>query len=222
MPQPTDSLKGHCPRCGPDRISDIIKEHHVDYADDDSNTWGYINYRILGCRGCASIYFQTSEYHSEEGGEIKPTISHWPIPQKRRKPDWTFMFLLLNADDCYELFEELYAAFNSGHNILAAIGVRTAFDRASELLGAAPEKTFGEKIKYLASKGFIGAEEEKALGVLVQAGNAITHRRWSADAKGLELLISILENLIHRNLIVKQEVRQLESRIPPKIRRGPN
>src|SRR6266478_9318032 len=157
MPQSIDTVKGHCPECGPDRNSDIIKECTKDY---NQGTWGSITYRMLRCRGCDSVYFQISEYHSEEGGALKPTILHWPIPERRPKPNWRYILLLKNADDCYQLFEEIYAAFNSGNHILTAIGVRTAFDRISELLGATPEKSFGEKVKFLSSTGPIGATEE--------------------------------------------------------------
>jgi hypothetical protein len=113
------------------------------------------------------------------------------------------------------VIEEVYAAFNSGNHILTAIGVRTAFDRISELLGATPEKSFGEKVKFLSSTGLIGATEENALNVLVKAGNAVIHQRWSTDAEGLGLLISILENLVYRNLVVKMDASLLEARIPP-------
>ena len=72
MLQPPYPLKGHCPRCGPDRNADIIKQHHEDYSDEESNHWGYIDHRILRCRGCERIFFQIAEYHTEEGGEIQP------------------------------------------------------------------------------------------------------------------------------------------------------
>ena len=97
--------------------------------------------------------------------------------------------LLKNAEDCYQLFEELYAEFNNGYNILTAMRLRIAFDRVAELLGAARDKTFGEKVKFLAAQGLVGADERKALDVSVKAGNAVTHRRWSMESKEIELLI---------------------------------
>jgi Domain of unknown function (DUF4145) len=103
--------------------------------------------------------------------------NHWPMPGRRQKPNWIYMFLLKNVEDCYQLFEELYAPFNNRYNILTAMGLRTAFDRVAELLGAARDKTFGEKVKSLAAQGLAGADERKALDVLVKAGNAVTHRR---------------------------------------------
>jgi hypothetical protein len=171
---------------------------------------------FYGVGDAKGFFFQIAEYHTEEGGELKPTITHWPMPERRPKPNWIYMFLLKNAEDCYQLFEELYAAFNNGYNILTAMGLRTAFDRVAELLGAAQDKTFGEKVKFLAAQGLVGADERKALDVLVKAGNAVTHRRWSMESKEIELLILILENLVHRNLIVKFEVSLFEPRIPPR------
>jgi hypothetical protein len=43
-------------------------------------------------------------------------------------------------------FADTYVALNNDLRILAAIGIRTAFDRASQLLGIAPEKTFADKL----------------------------------------------------------------------------
>jgi hypothetical protein len=64
------------------------------------------------------------------------------------------------------------------------MGLRTAFDHVAELLGAARDKTFGGKVKFLAAQGLVGADERKALDVLVKAGNAVIHRRWRDEVKG--------------------------------------
>jgi uncharacterized Zn finger protein len=69
-------VRGHCPKCGPNCNAEVLKEHHVDYKDDYpggyrlQSNWGEVDYKMLQCLGCGSVYFQISEYHSEEGGEL--------------------------------------------------------------------------------------------------------------------------------------------------------
>jgi hypothetical protein len=60
---------------------------------------------VFTMSGMRKDFFQVAEYHTEEGGELKPTITHWPVPERASKTEWTYMFLLKNAEDCYRLFE---------------------------------------------------------------------------------------------------------------------
>ena len=61
--------------------------------------------------------------------------------------------------------------------------MRTAFDRASELLGVNPAKTFAEKLTDLVSRGHIGSSEKDTLDTLTDAGSAAAHRDGSRSRK---------------------------------------
>jgi hypothetical protein len=52
-------VKGHCPECGPDRLANVVAQYHSRYDDEESGVWGETDYRILQCRGCEAVYFQT-------------------------------------------------------------------------------------------------------------------------------------------------------------------
>ena len=58
----------------------------------------------------------------------------------------------------------------------AAIGARTAFDRATEKLGIEPSLTFAEKLEKAKSDGLVGTNERNALEVMISAGSAAAHR----------------------------------------------
>ncbi|MGB7975894.1 MAG: hypothetical protein WCF81_16445 [Roseiarcus sp.] len=64
-PDPLLSVKGHCPECGPERLSEVVGHHTL---EDDYNglVWSRVDYRILRCRGCEKVYFQTDEVFSED------------------------------------------------------------------------------------------------------------------------------------------------------------
>ncbi|WP_353035168.1 DUF4145 domain-containing protein [Mesorhizobium sp. M1328] len=50
---------------------------------------------------------------------------------------------------------QIYKALDHDLNILAAIGIRSAFDVASEVLGIDPEQAFEAKLKTMEDSGLI-------------------------------------------------------------------
>jgi hypothetical protein len=146
---PPAPVKGHCPDCGPDRLADVVAHHQSRMADDEAEVWGRIEYRILRCRGCETVYFQRDEIFSEDvdykvdphtgeqEGYLPHKITYWPAPSKRKQPDWSSELFAVDSD-LDSLFDDIYVALNNDLRVLSAIGIRTAFDRASELLRVDP------------------------------------------------------------------------------------
>jgi hypothetical protein len=85
-----------------------------------------------------------------------------------------------------DLLTSVYTALDNDLRVLAAIGLRTAFDRASELLSVDPEKTFADKLSQLMANGDIGSTEKESLDVLTDAGGAAAHRGWKPNPKQLD------------------------------------
>ncbi len=92
-------VQGHCPKCGPNRRSEVKGHYAKSESDDDNGVWGQTDYRILECRGCLTPYMQTESVFSEdtehrrnENGEweeyLNPAIEHWPAALKRDHPTW--------------------------------------------------------------------------------------------------------------------------------------
>jgi hypothetical protein len=92
MLQPPYPLKGHCPRCGPDRNADIIKQHHEDYSDEESNHWGYIDYRILRCRGCERIFFRLLNIIRRRLIPLSQVHQHIGVASEIRNGGWVSSF----------------------------------------------------------------------------------------------------------------------------------
>ena len=142
---------GHCPKCGPDRSSDIVAGHHERYDDDESDAWMEADYRILRCRGCGSVYFQESTICSEDpeldtiviDGRHEVTlperITHWPTPLIRSKPEWcTQPDFVFNNRLLSRLLDDVYGTLNADLRVPAAVAARTTFDAAAEQLGIDP------------------------------------------------------------------------------------
>jgi hypothetical protein len=223
---------GHCPDCGPDRRADVLAEHKFESNDEEHGIWGRRTFRILRCRGCEAAYFQYVEIFSEDvdyrrvpsTGQIEPfipeRISHWPAPTKRNQPDWSQRLDRIDRN-LSSLFDDIYIAMNNDLRIMAVIGVRTVFDRASELLGVDAGLTFAEKITALESAGRISNDEKVVIEVLIDAGNAAAHRGWKPTPTELNNIMSILESFLYRAFIAGDDAQGIKASVPPRPPRRP-
>jgi len=207
------SIKGHCPTCGGGRNAEVIAHHEDQWQDEEGDMWGRGDYRILKCAGCGEIYFQQETFSSEDADK---KTTYWPAPSKRKRPEW-----LWKIDDraLGDLLTSVYTALDNDLRVLAAIGLRTAFDRASELLGVDPNKSFADKLSQLVVDGHIGSTEKASLDVLTDAGGAAAHRGWKPNLKQLDTLSSIMEQFVYRTFVLNLEAKSVKMSIPSRKRR---
>ncbi len=129
---------------------------------------------------------------------------------------------LITCDcDLSSLVDDVYKALNNDLGVLAAIGIRTAFDRASELLGVDPAEGFPEKLKKLVALGKIGEDERETLSVLTDAGGAAAHRGWNPAPTQLDTMMNIVEAFLHRTFVLDEAAKRLKQGVPnrPKLQR---
>lgn len=217
----SNTCDGHCPRCGPDRIADIVASHQERWFDDEAIVGATTNFRILRCRGCETVYFQKESWPDEQfRGEHKihgPHVTHWPPPVKRSEPEWVSQ--LVDAT-LRNLLREVYGAVNAGHRVLATIGARTALDRAMVLNGAKEASSLKEKREELRDKGVIGKHEFETLFKLVDAGSAAAHRAWMPKSEELTTLIDGMEVFLFRTRVLKRAVDEINP--PPRPKKPPD
>jgi hypothetical protein len=108
----------------------------------------------------------------------------------------------------------MYLASEGGSAILAAIGLRTALDRATELLEIDTELSFRKKLDKLLETGRIGQNELEQLEVVTDAGNAAAHRGWSPDADQLRKLIGAMELFLRKAFIEGGSALEMKGSIP--------
>ncbi len=218
-----DKIKGRCPICGPDRWADVLG-HAKNLEEANHCVWFQTDHRILKCRGCEAIYHQIKEVFSEDyiqddDGEWQydAKIKHWPeTPQiLRNTPDWLNK---LGTKDVRleELISDMYKALNANLSVLAIIGVRTVFDRATELLSIDPAKTFDEKLNELLQAGYIGKTEKDHLALATDAGSAAAHRGWKPTDEELSFVLVTVEEFLKRVFIQSESAILLKSAIPQK------
>jgi Domain of unknown function (DUF4145) len=228
----TDSdkiIKGHCPDCRGTRNAFVRGKHVVHWSDPDPDTpvSSSDTRMILECCGCSRVYFRRDFWFSEWNsiGQNKYTgelemennveTTYYPAETRRDPPNWVID--VKAADNTLGLLlDELYSSLNNGLHVLAAIGMRTAFDRASELLGVSPSLRFNKKLDELVTIGKIGKDERTTLDVLIDPGSAAAHRGWSPKAKELETMMQIVEAFLHRAFVLGDGIKHLKAAVPSK------
>jgi hypothetical protein len=214
-------VMGHCPNCGPERFADVEASHEEHWIEDHAS--GYARHSILKCRGCEIVYIQLAEscsedniQHYDDNGDLHviypENYRYWPAPLKREMPKWIYEYEIDN--DLLKLIYEMYSAFNKELSVLSAIGVRTVFDRASQLLGVSSYHTFSDKIKNLNERGLIGVDEGDCLEVLIDAGGAAAHRGWRPSPGQLDTMVSALETFLHRSFVLSGALKKLKEEVP--------
>ena len=218
--------KGHCPECGPDRNADIVASHEERY--DSVEMCASDSYYILRCRGCQAVYVlkeyesweDISYEHDLETGQIFPKpetrVTYWPSPAKRKRPEWLYE---LRDPVLSDILHEVYEALNADHHTLAAIGIRTALDRAFVSLGVEESSPFYKKLNELVEKGIINENEKSLLETLTDAGSAAAHRGWKPEPEQLTTLIDAMETFLKRVFVTETEVKTIKEDIPPRPKR---
>uniref|UniRef100_UPI0035CC8624 DUF4145 domain-containing protein n=1 Tax=uncultured Sphingomonas sp. TaxID=158754 RepID=UPI0035CC8624 len=183
-------------------------------------------WRILKCRGCDHVFVQTvytdsesyNHYHDEYGDEqidYDETINYWPALLKRAKPFWLNHISGKRGERVAlkDALTALYGALDSDLRALAAIGIRTCFDVAAELLDIDTNLTFARKLDELVQAGHIAALDRSRLEALVDAGSASAHRGWRPSAEDVETMTDALEHFIHSAFVAPEEKKALDAKV---------
>jgi Domain of unknown function (DUF4145) len=189
--------------------------------------YGEAEHALLECRGCETVFYrkissdsentdQEYNHHTNEWDEFSIKITTtFPRPETKTIPQWLGEIFYKDTQ-LYQILREMYKALDDESYILTSIGLRTALDRAMEVLGILPDQPFAAKLKALLVGGWIGSTEHSVLEVVTDAGNAAAHRAWSPSAKEIQLLTSSFEVFLQRAFIVGDRALSVKQSIPAK------
>ncbi len=233
QPQQIVIVKAHCPTCDGERKctahGTIYKAWDWEDKYHGHSMNGGIDHSLLECCGCETVFYETKSWNSEDVDpyydangdtqyEVNKDIGTFPKPESKTKPVW-FDAMQKADHQLHKILSQMYVAYDNEAHILASIGLRTALDRATEVLGIDPAKTFEEKLDGLHDMGLIGQSERNVLGVVTDAGNAAAHRGWEPKAEEVTEMVSAIEVFLHRAFIVGQTALSIKSRIPERPKR---
>ena len=228
-------FKAHCPRCNGERNCDIhgAFDQPWEHDDDEHHTNGRVEHRLLQCLGCETVFYWRLSWDSEGVDfrynrrtgqeEMFYEVSRltFPAPEKESdRPDWSWTLhkvdMTLSA-----IMSEVYAASEARSFILASVGLRTALDRMTELLGVDPDLPMVGKVKALVANGWVGESEAQTLDVVMNAGNAAAHRAWSPIEEEFKKLLEVVEQFLLRAIITVKRSLEVAANIPKRPGRAP-
>ncbi|RYD69943.1 MAG: DUF4145 domain-containing protein [Verrucomicrobiaceae bacterium] len=227
--QVPSTMKAQCPRCDGERVCLIHGHLYLPWdwesPDGRHSQNGGTDHHLLQCRGCETVFYRTSSWNSEDldydydsDGRVVTNPNYQveihPKPEeKSSRPDWAWSLEktdpTLNA-----VLSQTYQTAEDGSLILASVGLRTALDRACELLGIDRDLPMGDKVKALHTGGWVGETEANTLGVVAEAGNAAAHRGWAPDQAEFDVLLETLEQFIRRAILSGKRALEIGPKIP--------
>jgi hypothetical protein len=199
-------------------------------GDEFTSVDGFNDHRLLRCRGCETVFYLVESTNSEDwDGRFNPVTGQeemyhpvtrrtYPAPESALlKPEW--VAILREVDlQLFSIVDQVYEAREHRLLILAAVGLRTAFDRSTELLGIDPAKPLVAKVEDLVDRGAVGMQEAALLKVIVDAGSAAAHRGWSPTPEEFQVLLDWLEQFLVRSFVKPRSPDSVKS-IPAKPKR---
>ncbi len=223
----TETFKAHCPRCDGERVCNslAIVRRPWEWTEGNHSAQGCVTHRLLECRGCETVFYHQLSWDDQvldpvfdsDGNcrmEAVEYVVTFPQPEKKsRKPDWAWS-IAQKDPQLDKILSEVYDAVERRSNILAATGLRTAFDRVVSYHAVDESLYLAAKVNALQDRGFIGETEANILNTVVDAGSAAAHRAWNPTDEQLGQLLQALEHFIHRTVVVGEKVLEVKALIP--------
>jgi hypothetical protein len=145
-----ETKRAFCGKCNGERNCEIKGYHRESGSEGGGNFDWSVSWYLLVCRGCdftfaqsvasdSESYHDYYDYDGEHCRDYIETVGTWPAKSKRSRPDWFKHYHieghLVETFALSSALNELYRALDAELLVLSSIGIRTAFDVASETLG---------------------------------------------------------------------------------------
>ncbi len=210
-------VRAHCNKCGQETKHDIVKEQKRSNSGVYQGievSWSNIN-SMLECRGCEEVSLRRTEWCSENHPIDGPqTVTYFPPRVSRRKPAWVDRLAV--PSEYAELLDEIYVALHADSRRLAMMGARALIDMAITR-SVGDQGSFVGGLTSLVEKQLISERNRGIIEAAVDVGHASAHRGHRPNSDDVNLVIDIVENLIHNELLA-EPAKALKSTTPQRER----
>lgn len=138
--------------------------------------------------------------------------TYFPPRVSRRKPAWASHYDL--PSEYLSLLEETYTALHADSRRLAMMGARALIDAVIRR-NAGDQQNFNQGLNALAEKYLISKEDRGIIEAAIEAGHASAHRGHKPTDEDVNVVIDIVERLIHAEILAEQ-ARKLKMSTPPR------
>jgi hypothetical protein len=167
-------------------------------------------YQLLQCCGCECVTMRCTTI-CEELYRDDTVVRHFPPSTARRRPAWEGHL----PSPAQFLIREIYNALHSGGLRLAVMGARTLVDMAI-LDKVGDVGTFEQKLKALEDDGFVSKRNREVLNAALDAGNASAHRGHKFEAREVNQVMDIVENLLQAIYVLEKAAEKIRTQTPPR------
>ncbi|HED1792732.1 DUF4145 domain-containing protein (plasmid) [Citrobacter sp. RHB20-C16] len=219
-------FKAPCPSCKRKCNTIVLGEKSKEWNEEsghDNYVYGKDDHKLLECCGCGTIFYYKKSWNSEHtyidaNGNEEAELSVVTVPAIENpslQPDWVSD---IYAKDVvlFHILTEVYTAYAHHAFILAATGLRTAFDHTTSLIDIPPNDKFEQKVKAVFDKGYVSETERGHLAVVTEAGNAAAHRGWRPTKTQFESLLHVVEKFVQNVVLRDREIEKIGEAIPKK------
>lgn len=208
-------LWSHCNECGQETKHDVV--HQADrrrtYDDDRHSVDVGSVWKVLQCRGCEEVTLRRIDWCSEDDPMDGPgPATYFPPRVSRRKPAWASRYDL--PSEYLGLLEETYTALHADSRRLAMMGARALIDAVIRR-NAGEQPNFSRGLDTLAAKYLISEQDRGIIEAAVDVGHASAHRGHEPTPDDVNVVIDIVERLIHTEILAEQ-AQELKKSTPPR------
>ncbi|MBH2008933.1 MAG: DUF4145 domain-containing protein [Xanthomonadaceae bacterium] len=194
----------HCNNCGRETKHDVFHkaERRRTYEDDQYSVDVGSTWKVIQCRGCEEVSLQRVDWCSEDDprdGSNPPT--YFPPRVSRRKPAWIDRFEL--PSEYVGILDEVYAALHADSRRLAMMGARALIDAVIRRT-VGDQDNFAKGLDELGIKYLISERDRGIIEAAIDVGHASAHRGYKPSSDDVNVVIDIVERMIHAEILAEQ------------------
>jgi len=207
-PKRREVFSVHCNHCRRTTNHRVLKSCIHTGSDDEQGFWWRTAYDMLECCGCNEVVLRRNHHFSEDPDN---EITFFPPPASRWLPQWRWSLPVpINS-----LLAEVYTALQADSLSLAMMGTRAIIETAM-VRKVGDHGTFRNNLQAMEVDGHISKGNRKVLEVALDAGSAAAHRAHRPDARQMNTVMDIVENLLHSLFVLERQTKALQKEIPPR------
>ncbi|MCU8492553.1 DUF4145 domain-containing protein [Vibrio vulnificus] len=209
------TIRVRCKNCNSDTNHKILagvqlngKDYH---SPEDYFGWKE-EYEVAQCLGCENVVFhkthedEDSYYYDPELGcpVYNKSVNLYPKPEDRSHGIKDRHLL---PPKLQRIYLETISSLNSGHTILAGIGIRAIVETVCKDQGTSSRDLFG-RINELKDNGVLTDWGAQILHKLRALGNNAAHEVEPQSGEQLKLAFDVIDNLLHSVYILPEKAKQ--------------